>query len=58
MYLTLLLLYLLVECPATKADIQQISEKLDAIHKGKGEKPISSDDKQEQKAITTGGLLL
>lgn len=58
MYFTLLSLYLHVECPATKADIQQISEKLDAIHKDKGEKPTSSDDKQEKKEIAKGSLLL
>lgn len=38
------------ECPATKADIQQITEKLDAIHKDKDE--ISFDVKQEKKTVT------
>lgn len=43
-----------VECPATKADIQQITEKLDEIHKDKGE--ISFDVKQEKKTVTKGSL--
>ncbi|XP_052088263.1 uncharacterized protein LOC127725374 [Mytilus californianus] len=39
------------ECPATKADLQQISEKLDAIHKEKGERTFSFNDKQEKKTV-------